>query len=74
MNLPFRTERVIATNPAVLGSLLGGGQGVEGGVAEVPGFSLNRVRLCYFCLLAAPDHFSLLPLIFPPDLLVPNDF
>lgn len=27
-----------------------------------------------FCLLAAPDHFSLLPFIFPSDLLVPNDF
>lgn len=27
-----------------------------------------------FCLLAAPDHFSRLPFIFPSDLLVPNDF
>lgn len=35
MNLPLKTEGLIATNPAVLGSLLGGGQGVEGRVAKV---------------------------------------
>lgn len=35
---------------------------------------LPQGQALLFCLVAAPDHFSLLPFIFPSDLLVPNDF
>ena len=43
-------------------------------VSQGPGLQLSQGQALLFCLLAAPDHFSLLPFIFPSDLLVPNDF
>lgn len=43
-------------------------------IGQGPELQLSQGQALLFCLLAAPDHFSLLPFIFPSDLLVPNDF